>query len=155
MFSSWWLHIFNVIAVESIGSPAKHHQKGNHIEASQGFAWKYKLVIGLCLGLVVGNPFKGCEGERRQLVSGIPMYLHHFASDDITFTTTDTPLKHTHNQTNCWGLVHTKISVWPSHWLVTIGTFYRHILFLWRIVFSFFWNFRPWLARVYLYMLYD
>ena len=45
---------------------------------------------------------------------------------------------------NGWRLVHTKNSVWASHWLVPLRTFYRQIL---SLVHSFFpWKFHPWLA---------
>ena len=50
---------------------------------------------------------------------------------------------------NGWRLVHSKNSVWASQWLVTLCTFYRQIL---SLPYSFFlWNFRPRLARLYLY----
>ena len=51
---------------------------------------------------------------------------------------------------NARRLVHTKTSVWASHWLVPLRTFYRQILSLVHSFFPF-WNFRPRLARLYLY----
>ena len=51
---------------------------------------------------------------------------------------------------NGWRLVHSNNSVWASQWLVTLCTFYRQIL---SLTYSFFlWNFRPRLARLYLYI---
>ncbi len=44
--------------------------------------------------------------------------------------------------------VHSKSSLWGWKWLVTLCTFYRQILSLAYI----FWNFRPRLARLYLYV---
>ena len=51
---------------------------------------------------------------------------------------------------NGWRLVHSNNSVWASQWLVTLCTFYRQIL---SLTYSFFLgNFRPRLARLYLYI---
>ena len=50
---------------------------------------------------------------------------------------------------NGWRLVRTKTSVWASHWLVSLRTFYRQILSLAYSCFPF-WNFSPRFARLYL-----
>ena len=75
------------------------------------------------------------------------MTSYHITSQHITSPPThhwNTTSHHTRR--NGWRLLHAKNSIWASHWLVALRTFYRQILSVNYRSFSP-WNFRPRLTR--------
>ena len=75
------------------------------------------------------------------------MTSQHITSPPTHHGSTTSHHQNATTRQNGWGLVHTKNSVWASHWFVALRTFYRQFLSLACIFYP--WNFcpRPRLAR--------